>query len=39
MFLWDIYGLYFFDWIYVIEFVMECFKKFMIVNWIFIIEL
>lgn len=39
MFLWDIFGIYFFDWRYVIEFVMECFKKFMIVNWIFIIEL
>lgn len=39
MFLWDIFGLYFFDLRYVIEFVMECFKKFMIVNWILIIEL
>lgn len=27
MFLWDIFGIYFFDWRYVIEFVMEYFKK------------
>lgn len=39
MFPWDIFGLHSLDRRYVTESVMECLKKPMTANWIFIIEL